>query len=71
LLKNDTRATCWRWQGAIDKDGYAIVRVGKKVRCGHDVTWEIYNGRAIPPRDNSRTTPAGIRRASGRTIWSW
>jgi hypothetical protein len=49
LLKNDTRATCWRWQGAIDKNGYAIVRVGKKVRCGHDVTWEIHNGRAIRP----------------------
>jgi hypothetical protein len=29
-----TPSGCWCWQGAIDKDGYAIVRVGKKVRAG-------------------------------------
>jgi hypothetical protein len=53
-----TPAGCWRWQGAVDKDGYAIVRVGKKVRRGHDVTWEIFHGRRIPP-GISRITAAG------------
>jgi len=50
LLRNcvKTPTGCWRWQGAVDKDGYAIVRVGKKVRRGHDVTWEIHNSRPIP-----------------------
>jgi hypothetical protein len=51
LLRNcvKTPTGCWRWQGALDKDGYAVVRVGKKVRRGHDVTWEIFHGRPIPP----------------------
>jgi hypothetical protein len=51
LLRNcvKTPSGCWRWQGATDQDGYALVRVGKQVRRGHEVMWEIHNGRRIPP----------------------
>jgi HNH endonuclease len=44
-----TPSGCWRFQGALDQDGYALVRVGKQVRRGHQVMWEIHNGRRIPP----------------------
>jgi hypothetical protein len=51
LLRNcvKTPSGCWRWQGAVDQDCYALVRVQKQVRRGHEVTWEIQNGRRIPP----------------------
>jgi hypothetical protein len=32
-----------------DQDVYARVRVGKQVRRGHQVTWEIHNRCRIPP----------------------
>jgi hypothetical protein len=43
LIRNcvKTPKGCWRFQGATDQDGYALVRVGKQVRRGHQVTWEI------------------------------
>jgi hypothetical protein len=64
LIRNSvkTPSGCWRWQGAVDQDGYALVRVGKQFRRGHQVTWEIWNGR----RGTSRTTPAGSRAVSTR-----
>jgi hypothetical protein len=49
LIRNcvKTPSGCWRYQGALDKDGYGMVRVGKKIRRTHDVTWELYNRRSI------------------------
>ena len=62
LIRNcgKTPSGCWRWQGATDQDGYALVRVGKQVRRGDDVAWEIRNGRPIPPgyQSYSRREPA-------------
>jgi hypothetical protein len=62
LIRNcvKTPSGCWSWQGAVDKDGYTLVRVGKQVRRGHDVAWEIHNGRRIPPgyQSYSRRQPA-------------
>ena len=51
LIRNcvKTPTGCSRYQGATDQDGYALVRVGKQVRRGHQVMWEIHNGRRIPP----------------------
>lgn len=40
---------CWEYQGSLDKDGYALVRDGNRVRRGHQITWEIFHGREIPP----------------------
>ena len=42
LIRNcvKTPSGCWRWQGATDQDGHALVRVGKQVRRSHQVMWE-------------------------------
>jgi hypothetical protein len=54
LIRNcvKTPSGCWRWQGATDQDGYALVRVGKQVRRGHDVAMEG------PKRPPDRRQPA-------------
>ena len=54
-----TPSGCWRYQGATDQDGYALVRVGKQVRRGHQVMCEIHNGRPIPPGYQPDHPPAG------------
>lgn len=36
--------TCWEWVGAINTDGYAVLKVGGKVRRVARVVWELAHG---------------------------
>ena len=51
LIRNcvKTPAGCWRWQGATDQAGDALVRVEKQVRRGHHVAREIRSDSPIRP----------------------
>jgi len=39
---------CWIWQLSVNKLGYGLMRVGKKMRTPHRVNYEYYKGEIIP-----------------------
>jgi hypothetical protein len=39
---------CWEWQAAVQKSGYGVVGVRRKLHLAHRVAWELSNGE-IPP----------------------
>lgn len=39
--------TCWEWQGAINSDGYGVIKVAGRMRRAHRVAWEVAFG-SIP-----------------------
>ena len=39
---------CWIWQLSKNNLGYGLMRVGKKMRTPHRVSYEIYNDTTIP-----------------------
>jgi len=45
----DKRANgCLMWRGSKDRDGYAQIRDGDRVRQGHVLVWEMRHGRKLP-----------------------
>lgn len=34
---------CWEWTGAVDKSGYGMIRVGKKVLLAHRLSFYLAN----------------------------
>lgn len=39
---------CWRWTGALGRNGYGYISVNGKDRTAHRVGWEIENGGEMP-----------------------
>jgi hypothetical protein len=35
---------CWGWNGALDSDGYGLIKLNGKVCKAHRVSWEIHCG---------------------------
>lgn len=42
-------ATCWEWTGASNTQGYGYCSTQRITILAHRFSWEIHNGRAIPP----------------------
>ncbi len=40
----DPVSGCWRWNRAVNSDGYAIVKHDRRVRTAHRLIWELTNG---------------------------
>jgi hypothetical protein len=48
LPLNSKLGPCTLWQGAVDRDGYGVVRIDDRTRRAHVVAWERHNGRMVP-----------------------
>lgn len=51
-LKWDVPAgACWKWSGALDKQGYGVIGVGKRTCKVHRVVYELVFKRKLKPHD--------------------
>ena len=44
LKKTDRSGDCWLWTGYLDRDGYAVITVGKQVMRAHRVSYSTFVG---------------------------
>jgi hypothetical protein len=44
LRKTDRSGKCWLWTGYLDRDGYAVITVGKRVMRAHRVSYMTFVG---------------------------
>ena len=40
---------CWEWKGQLRWDGYGRFIIGRKPQWTHRYSWELHNGKKIPP----------------------
>lgn len=40
---------CWIWMGDLSTNGYGRIHVNGRAQQAHRVSWEMANGRAMPP----------------------
>lgn len=44
----ENKSGCWIWTAKRDPDGYGQMRVGKKIKRAHRISYELASGKAIP-----------------------
>jgi hypothetical protein len=47
MQRTDRSGECWLWTAALDRHGYAEIKVGKRHHLAHRVAYELFVG-AIP-----------------------
>lgn len=40
---------CWLWTGRVQSEGYGQMIADKRRRLCHHLSWEIHNGKPVPP----------------------